>query len=189
MRVEKIGYGLGGREHKKFPNVLRASLGVDETEPETAEIIAVETDIDDATPETLGYAMEAIYAAGAVEVTFQSIQMKKNRPGVLLRALVIAARRDAVITAIFRETTTIGVRFSTMQRIELDRRIVELKTAVGMIQFKESSRNGEVLTLSPEYESCAAAARATGKSIREVYAIANDAARQRSASPTREEAR
>jgi uncharacterized protein (TIGR00299 family) protein len=178
MTVEKIGYGLGGREHKKFPNVVRAFYGELAESEQLARIISIECDLDDTTPQTLGFAMERLYEAGAAEVSFQPLQMKKNRPGTLLRVLCRPEVRDAVVDTLFRETPTIGVRFTEMNRIELPREKVTIETDLGPIDFKES-RWRDVVTLTPEFESCAAIARARGIPIRDVLAAAHRATNRR----------
>lgn len=179
MRVDRIGYGLGGREVKRFPNVLRVFDGELLEERPAARVVVVECDLDDSTPEVLGFAMERLYEAGALEVTFQPLQMKKNRPGTLLRAIARPELRDAIADAIFRETSTIGVRFAEMGRIELEREIVTVETPFGPVACKKSSRDGRVVNVAPEYEACAVIARAKGVAVREVMAAAVAAARQR----------
>ncbi len=175
MRLDRVGYGLGTREVPKFPNVVRALLG-EADESSRPDVLSIEFHLDDATPEILGFAMERLYAAGALEVTFQQLQMKKNRPGTLVRVLCRQDEKDALLDAIFRETTTIGVRFHAMQRVELPRESVTLETELGPIAFKRTTWK-EKANLTPEYESCAAIARDRGIPLREVYAVAARAAR------------
>jgi len=176
MLVNAIGYGLGSRDHEDFPNVLRMFSGTMEATGVAPSVMSIEANIDDCSAEVLGFAMERLYEAGALEVTFQSLQMKKSRPGILLRVLARPDRRDALVATIFRETSTIGIRYAEMSRVELDRKSVIVETEFGPIPVKVSSLNGDAITIAPEFEACAAIARERDVPLRVVLEIAQRAA-------------
>lgn len=171
MRVDRIGYGLGKRDVKRFANAVRAFLGTAEDRAQAAEVLSIEFQVDDMTAELLGWTMDRLYEAGALEVLFQPVQMKKNRPGTLVRVLCRPDVKDGVTATIFRETTTIGVRFQKLERIELPREIVTLDTPLGPIRYKKTSFEGRTM-LSPEYESCAEIARRLRMALRDVWTVA-----------------
>lgn len=175
MRLDAIGYGLGAREVKKFSNLVRAMLGTSTDASGAATILSIEFDLDDISAEVLGYSMERLYAAGAVEVTFQHLQMKKNRPGTLVRVLCRKEVRDEVFAVILRETSTIGFRWIEMHRVELEREMTTIDTELGPIRCKKTIWNGRT-ELSPEFESCASIARERNLPLREVLTIVNAAA-------------
>jgi uncharacterized protein (TIGR00299 family) protein len=175
-RVARVGYGSGTRRLADRPNVLRIVLG----EPVTAgapsdEMLVIETNIDDMSPELYEHATARLFAAGAVDVTLVQVQMKKGRPGVLVQVLAPRDRRDDVAAALFAETTTIGIRFHGVERLTLDRRVIEVATPYGSIAVKVAKGPaGE--TIAPEYESCRAAAERHGVPLRIVYEAARRAA-------------
>jgi len=172
MSVEQVGYGAGERDDPQTPNVLRVLIGR-ATEPSAAErVTVVECEIDDMNPQLFGVAMERLYAAGALEVFYTPVQMKKNRPGTLLTVVVAPDKRAAITDVVFRETTTIGLRHHEVDRECLAREMVTVTTPLGPVRFKVSSRNGHVVTATPEFEDCAKLAIANNLAVREVQAVA-----------------
>ncbi|MET0621899.1 MAG: nickel pincer cofactor biosynthesis protein LarC [Pyrinomonadaceae bacterium] len=190
MRVEATGYGAGTREYKNFPNVLRvivgeaeASAAVSSSEGSGAdeELLMVETNVDDTSPQVLGHVLELALARGALDCYLTPVQMKKNRPGVLVSILCRASEREALTELLFEETPTLGVRAYTVSRRALERESVTVETEFGTIAVKVARRGGRVLGATPEFEECRAAALAHGVPLRVVQEAARDAFRRREA--------
>jgi pyridinium-3,5-bisthiocarboxylic acid mononucleotide nickel chelatase len=179
MKVEKIGYGIGGRKLPGRPNVLRAVIGeMDEAAGgyETDTITRIETNIDDLSPEITGAAMEKLFAAGALDAFFTSIQMKKNRPAIQLTVLCENADVPRMADLIFAETTSFGVRMDKVNRLKLERKFETVKTQFGDVTVKLGLKAGKIIQVAPEYESARAAAEKSGASLRAVYEAAQKAA-------------
>ena len=174
MRIEKIGYGAGTRTYAKFPNVLRAVLGEVAGEDTTPDMICViEANLDDLSPQVFGHLMEQAFTAGALDVFYTPIQMKKNRPGVLLTLLCTTETRARMMELIFRETTTLGVRYREERREILRRSFVEVATEFGPIKIKVAhNQAGEFMNAAPEFEDCHAAAIQHQVAVREVQLAA-----------------
>jgi hypothetical protein len=172
MTVRAVGYGAGSRDVAETPNVLRVLIGdADVTSPSTS-VVVIEADIDDMNPQIFGLVMDALLAQGALDVYYTAIQMKKNRPGVLLTVIAPPDARERLTSTIFRETTTIGVRYREMARECLDREDVTVETPLGAIRVKVARRNGAILNASPEFEDCARIARERNMPVKEVQALA-----------------
>jgi pyridinium-3,5-bisthiocarboxylic acid mononucleotide nickel chelatase len=174
---EKIGYGLGERDNKTRPNVLRAVLGTSvasraEHDWETDQIAVLETNLDDINSEIIGYVAEKALSAGALDVFHTPVQMKKNRPGVLLTILCGSADADRFSQLLLRETTALGVRRTMAERRKLRREIVNVQTAFGMVEVKIGTLDGKNVQASPEFESCRKLAEAKGVALKEVYSAA-----------------
>jgi uncharacterized protein (TIGR00299 family) protein len=164
--AEKIGFGLGTRENRTRPNVLRAVLGESKVESrgsrakseerdwETDRVVVLETNLDDVSGEMLGHFVETALAAGALDVFYTPIQMKKNRPGVLLTVLCAETDADKFSEMILRETGTFGVRRTMAERRKLRREFTRVKTPLGEITVKIGRLNGKVVHVAPEFESC-----------------------------------
>ena len=172
MSVDQVGYGAGERDNPQTPNVLRVLIGRAAEQSPAERVTVVECEIDDMNPQLFGAAMERLYAAGALEVFYTPVQMKKNRPGTLLTVVVAPDKRAAITDVVFRETTTIGLRHHDVDRECLAREIVTVNTPLGAVRFKVSSRNGHVVTATPEFEDCATLAAANNLAVREVQAVA-----------------
>jgi uncharacterized protein (TIGR00299 family) protein len=172
MRVDRVGYGAGERDLAGTPNVLRVLVGHEEADAPAERVVMIECEIDDMNPQIFGVLMDRLYAAGAAEVYYTAVQMKKNRPGTLLSVVARPELRERLTGILFRESTTIGVRYQELQRACLERELVLVETPVGPVQFKIARRAGEVLNASPEFEDCARLAAERGLSIKEVQAQA-----------------
>ena len=173
--TDRIGYGAGTKQFPDFPNCVRLLLGDERAAVPTQtahEVIVIEANIDDMTPQNFGYVTEKLLSVGALDVFTVPIQMKKGRPGHLLQVLAPAAAADALSRIIFQETTTIGIRRHGVDRAILDREFVEVATEYGKINVKVSRLAGEVVNFSPEYEDCARIARERNVPLKKVQAQA-----------------
>lgn len=168
--VDRIGYGMGKRETGRF-NALRVVMGTLFGEDLYAEEIAVlETNIDDMSSELLSFTMEKLFEAGALDVFYSPIYMKKNRPAVMLTVLVKKENEDKAVDIILTETTSLGVRRTQMGRYCMNRDIVKVDTELGESRVKVASK-GEFKKLAPEFEDCREIARRTGLPLFRVYDI------------------
>ena len=173
MKIERIGYGAGTRTYQSFPNTLRAVIGelVADTTPTTVTVI--EANIDDLNGQVFGYLLEKALAEGALDVFYTPVQMKKNRPGVLVTLLCRPEDRRQMTELLFRETTTLGVRYREEQREILQREFVSVETEFGAIKMKIARTNdGRLVNYAPEYEDCRLAAELYQVPIREVQLTA-----------------
>ena len=179
--VTGVGVGLGTKDPEGFPNAIRVWLG------ETAEqslagrqggIILLETNLDDVSGELVGYAQEQLFALGALDVWYTPIQMKKNRPGVMLSAMVPQELETAAFELILRETTTLGVRTRLVERYVAERHIESMESVLGVIGVKVKYLGGKAVSASPEYEDCRKIALESGISLQDVYQQAMAEARR-----------
>jgi len=172
ISIERVGYGAGHRNPAETPNVLRVVIGRAADRPGAERVVVIECEIDDMNPQLFGVAMDRLYAAGALEVFYVAAQMKKNRPGTLLTVIAPPDLRAALTDVIFRETTTIGVRFAEIDRERLQREFVAVDTPVGSVRIKLAWRGGAIVNAIPEFEDCAKIAAARQLPVKEVQAIA-----------------
>ena len=177
MTIDAVGVGLGRRDPAAFPNVVRIWLGEMADNPAAAEppaplqrgLVLLETNLDDVTGETLGYAQERLFALGALDVWHTPIQMKKSRPGIILAALLPPELEGAAVELILRETPTLGVRRRPVERYAARRETIAVATAAGPAQVKVKYLAGQAIAAAPEYEDCRRIALATGRPLGEVY--------------------
>ncbi|MDQ3646571.1 MAG: nickel pincer cofactor biosynthesis protein LarC [Actinomycetota bacterium] len=177
MRLQMNGCGAGSRD-LDAPNVLRVLIG--EALPSAAGGgLVIETNIDDMSPELLPHVLDTLLTAGAQDAWITPIQMKKGRWGVTLSVLTSDAERDRIADLIYRETTTLGMRFIPVSKDALEREWVEVTVGDLPVRVKLGIRGSEPVTVAPEYDDAMKAARATGLPLKEVYARATEAARSR----------
>jgi uncharacterized protein (DUF111 family) len=155
--------------------VLRLLVGESAEQPDTEAIMVLESEIDDMNPQIFGLVMDRLYAAGALEVYFASVQMKKNRPGTLLTVLARPDQRAELSAIIFRETTTIGVRYHQVLRERLEREMKPIDTPYGSVRFKVARLGGTVVNATPEFEDCLRLASEAKVPLKDVQAAATKA--------------
>ena len=171
MTVEAVGYGAGTSEWADVPNVLRVFVGETQAEgaTEAREVTVLEANLDDMPPEHFALALERCLEAGALDVWFTPIQMKKSRPAVMLSVLAEPEDAERIAEVIFENTTTFGLRQGRMSRRCLPRRHETVATPYGPIRVKIATLPSGRETVSPEYEDCLEAARREGVGVRHVY--------------------
>jgi uncharacterized protein (DUF111 family) len=155
--VEDVGVGLGSKDPENFPNVVRVWLGDAASSgfaPRQGNIVLLETNMDDVTGVVVGYAQERLFDLGALDVWYSPIQMKKNRPGVVLSALIPAELEEAACELVLRETPTLGVRTRPVERYAAERRNVAMESTLGMVSVKVKYVGGKAIGAAPEYEDC-----------------------------------
>jgi uncharacterized protein (TIGR00299 family) protein len=172
MRVSRVGYGAGDRDLPETPNVVRVFVGEADRSAAATRVVVMTCEIDDMNPQIFGAVMDRLYEAGALEVFYQPVQMKKNRPGTLMTIVAHPDRRDVLADLVFRETTTIGIRYQDVSRLCLDREVVQIETTFGVVRFKVARREREVLNAQPEFDDLARAAAEHGVPIKTVQAAA-----------------
>jgi hypothetical protein len=176
MTLEQVGYGVGSRDPGDRPNLLRGCLGQVASTAGRDKVAVLETHLDDSTPELLGYLSERLLAAGALDVGYSPLQMKKNRPGTRLTVVAPPAEQEHLARLILRESSAIGVRFSESERLKLRREAGVVTTALGEAVVKLIFEGEELLRITPEYESCRTLAAATARPLAEIYRLVEQAA-------------
>lgn len=180
--ARRVGYGLGTRDHQTRPNVVRAVLGdpvaqvPEEHDWETDTITVLETNLDDISGEVLGHFVDSTLKAGALDVFHTPIQMKKNRPGVVLTVLCAPPDADRFTERLLRHTSAFGVRSSLLERRKLRREILRVRTEFGEIPVKLGRLNGEVIQRAPEFDACRDKAVQAGVPVQAVFDAAKKAA-------------
>lgn len=169
MIIESIGYGAGSRILADRPNLLRILIGKGEAEEAIETVIVLDANLDDTNPEWLGFMMDRLFEAGALDVAFLPVQMKKNRPGVRIEVIGIPQQKNELLDIIFTESTTLGVRYNYSQRKVLERSRVEIDSPWGKIGVKKVTGPDGSPIFYPEYEVCRAIAKKKGLPIREIY--------------------
>ena len=175
--VESVGYGAGTKRWDDAPNLLRAVLGKSAHAVKGEAAWVLEANLDDLSPQLAAVALEAALAAGANDAWIAPVTMTKGRPGHLFGALCSDASRAAVESAIFRETSSLGLRATRVERSVLDRELVEVQTKYGPVRMKLGRLSGRLLNAAPEFEDCRQAAERHGVAVKEVMAAAISAFR------------
>jgi uncharacterized protein (TIGR00299 family) protein len=171
VRMLAQGFGAGDKDFPMQANVLRVLVGEKTRAAEATSVTILEANIDDSTPQVLGYAMERLFAAGALDVTLTPVFMKKNRPGTLISAIAAPEMAEELAAVLFAETSTLGLRMISAERRVLAREIAEVETSFGTIRVKYNDRGG----FAPEYEDCRRLAAEKGVPLRVVISEANEA--------------
>ena len=169
IQLKAQGFGAGDKDFPGQANVLRVLIGERSAAVEATSVSVIEANIDDSTPQILGYAMERLFAAGALDVTLTPIYMKKNRPATMLSVIALPEQTEQLSRVLFAETSTLGLRIVQAERRVLARQIAEVETSFGKVRIKYNEQG----SFTPEYEDCRQAAAAKGVPLRTVIGEAN----------------
>jgi uncharacterized protein (DUF111 family) len=169
MTIALTGYGAGGHDFAEQANVLRVMLGELTGAAEATTVTVIEANIDDLSPQVLAYAVERLFAGGALDVTLQPLEMKKGRPGTLLRAIARPQDRESLAAIVFAETSTFGLRMYDAERRVQSRSWVDVETPHGKVRMKVSGEGA----YAPEFEDCRRLALDTGVPLKQILAEAN----------------
>ncbi len=178
MKIRRIGYGAGSRKLDGIPNMLRVMIGESVDSFREDSVTVMETNIDDMNPQNFEYFFENIFKEGALDAYTENIYMKKSRPAFKLTVIAPHSKSEHIASVIFRETTSIGIRYSQMKRFVLDRKTVKAKTRFGYIDVKVSTGPGGIKTVSPEYASCVGLAKKHGVTLDKVRQAARSAVKE-----------
>jgi len=170
MRISNIGHGAGERDFKQHANVLRVLIGERTGASEATLVSVIEAHIDDSSPQVLGYALERLMDAGALDAALSPLQMKKNRPGSLLRVIAKPEDQERLAQIILAETSTLGLRIHSAERRVEPRSMIEIETPLGRVRGKVSAQGA----FAPEYDDCKLIAQRTGTPLQLVFAIAQE---------------
>jgi pyridinium-3,5-bisthiocarboxylic acid mononucleotide nickel chelatase len=178
MTLDRVGYGAGTKDFPGAPNILRCFVG-EVTEASSTETVAqVETTIDDMNPQLYEPLMDRLFEAGALDVFLTPVVMKRSRPGTVLTALCPRDKVPDLSRVLFEESSTIGVRWTDVSRIRLEREMTTIVTDYGPLPFKVSRLDGRIVTVTPEFSDVVRLARDKALPVREVLAQAQTAARR-----------
>ena len=178
LTIDQTGYGAGTREYKDFPNVLRLMLGVESSDKKekgrntkSEALVLIETNLDDISPQILGFVMERVFESGALDCWFTPIQMKKNRPATLVSILCDSDKKEILAELLYRETTTLGIRVSEIKRDCLPREIVKVATKFGEIDVKIARYRDKIVNAKPEFEQLRKIAVENDLPLREIESV------------------
>lgn len=176
IKLERTAFGAGSRTYDRFPNVLRLVLGESGSAKrkgaKAEELILIETNLDDLSPQIAGYVMERAFELGARDCWFTPIQMKKNRPAIMISVLCTGELRTLLSDMLYSETTTLGLRVTPIERECVPREFVKVKTRFGDVDVKIAIREGRVMNAMPEYDQVRELARQNGVAFHEVHEAA-----------------
>jgi uncharacterized protein (TIGR00299 family) protein len=169
MAIDRIGYGAGLADLQDRPNLLRVMIGSLQSQTGADTVVLLEANVDDVSPEWLGYVMERLFEAGALDVAFIPLQMKKNRPGVQVQVMGQIGKTEALTDILFHEGISLGIRFQPIQRIALQRSEAEIDSPWGRMRVKKVQDRKGTARFAPEYEACREIALKSGRPLREIF--------------------